>query len=121
MLEKFKTRDRDPPLWMFISLCVFTIATIYVFKTYFPGDNESVWGWYLVGIGCVFMVIVLLRQRYNENRWSTYLLQIISIFILSLGVGFISKFKEFLDTYIYVIIFIPIFTFIIKNKLKKDI
>jgi cell division protein FtsW (lipid II flippase) len=121
MLEKIKIGDRDPPLWMFISLCVFTIMIIYVLKTYLLDENKSVWGWYLVGIGCVFIVIVVLRQRYIENRWSTYILQLISIFFLSLGVGFISEFKEFLDTYIYVIIFIPIFTFIIKNKLKKDI
>jgi cell division protein FtsW (lipid II flippase) len=120
MLEKIKTGDRDPPLWMFISLCVSTIAIIYVLKPYLLDGNESAWGWYLVGIACVFMVIVLLRQRYIENKWSTYILQLVSIFLFLLGMGVIRGFREYLNIYIYAIIFISIFTSM-KNHFPRRI
>lgn len=121
MLEKIKNWNRDPPIWIFIALCILSITIIYFLRNYLPKGNESIWGWCMVGIGCAFMVDVILRQTHIENRWSTYIRELVGFIFFLLGIGFICGFREFLDTYIYIIIFISIFTLFIRKRLKKDI
>jgi len=113
--------NRDPPLWTLIILCVFTIGIIYVLQIYLLDGNESVWGWYLVGIGGDFMIIALFREIHIKNRVSSFIMIIFGTCILLIGMGFIYGLRNLLNIYIYTIIFILILLLFFKKKLKKDI